>query len=52
MTLTSKIINELIGDLYFHLDDDASNGDDRPISKANAMSLFQLDEGDATILWP
>jgi len=48
MTITSKIVNELIGDLYFHLDDDVEDGDDWPISKANAMRLFQLDEGGAT----
>jgi hypothetical protein len=46
MTIASKIVDELIGDLYFHLDDDAGN--DWPISKVNAMRLFQLDEGGAT----
>jgi hypothetical protein len=48
MTIASKIVNELIGDLYFHPDDDVTDGDDRPISKVNAMRLFQLDEGGAT----
>jgi hypothetical protein len=48
MTIASKIVDELIGDLYFHPDDDAANGDNRPISKANIMTLFQLDEGSAT----
>jgi hypothetical protein len=47
MTIASKIVNDLIGDLYFHLDDDVVDGDDRPILKANAMRLFQLDEGSA-----
>jgi hypothetical protein len=47
MMIASKIVDELIGDLYFHLDDDAVDGDDRPISKANAMRLFQLNEGGA-----
>jgi hypothetical protein len=28
MTIASKIVDELIGDLYFHPDDDAANGDD------------------------
>ncbi len=40
MTIASKIVDELIGDLYFHLDDDATDGDDQPISKANVMRLF------------
>jgi hypothetical protein len=40
MTIVSKIVNELIGDLYFHPDNDAANGDDQPISKANAMRFF------------
>ncbi len=40
MTIVSKIVNELIGDLYFHPDNDATNGDDQPISKANAMRFF------------
>ncbi len=48
MTIASKIVDELIRDLYFHLDDDAADGDDRPISKANVMRLFQLDEGGVT----
>jgi hypothetical protein len=48
MTIASKIVDELIGDLYFHPDDDVTNGDDRPISKANAMKLFQLDESGVT----
>jgi hypothetical protein len=48
MTIASKIVDELIGDLYFHPNDDAANGDDQPISKANVMRLFQLDEGGAT----
>jgi hypothetical protein len=48
MTIASKIVDELIGDLYFHLEDDATNGDNWPISKANVMKLFQLDEGGAT----
>jgi hypothetical protein len=48
MMITSKIIDELIRDLFFHLDDDAVDGDNRPISKANAMRLFQLDEGSVT----
>jgi hypothetical protein len=48
MTIASKIIDELIGDLYFHLDNDVTDGDNQPISKANVMRLFQLDEGDAT----
>jgi hypothetical protein len=40
MIIASKIVNELIRDLYFHLDDDVVDGDNRPISKANAMRLF------------
>jgi hypothetical protein len=48
MTTASKIVDELIGDLYFHLNDDVTDGDDRPTSKANAMRLFQLNEGNAT----
>ncbi len=40
MTITSKIVDELIGDLYFHPDDDTADGDDQPISKANTMKLF------------
>jgi hypothetical protein len=48
MMIASKIVNELIGDLYFHIDDDVADGDDRPILKANVMRLFQLDEGDVT----
>jgi hypothetical protein len=48
MTIASKIVDELIGDLYFHLDDDVVDGDNRPISKANVMRLFQLDESGAT----
>jgi hypothetical protein len=48
MTITSKIVDQMIGDFYFHPDDDAIDGDGRPISKANAMKLFQLDEGSAT----
>ncbi|CAN5959978.1 unnamed protein product [Sphagnum jensenii] len=46
MMIASKIVDELIGDLYFHLDNDA--GDNWPISKANSMRLFQLNEGGAT----
>ncbi|CAM6025211.1 unnamed protein product [Sphagnum balticum] len=48
MTIASKIVSELIRDLYFHLDDDVVDGDNQPISKVNAMKLFQLDEGGAT----
>ncbi len=48
MMITSKIVNELIADLYFHPNDDAADGDDWPILKVNAMKLFQLDEGGAT----
>ncbi|CAK9879568.1 unnamed protein product [Sphagnum jensenii] len=48
MTIASKIVDELIRDLYFHLDDDVGDEDDWPISKANTMKLFQLDEGGAT----
>ncbi len=40
MTIASKIVDELIGDLYFHPNDDVADGDDRPISKANVMRLF------------
>jgi hypothetical protein len=40
MTITSKIVDELIGDLYFHLNNDVVDGDNWPISKANAMRLF------------
>jgi hypothetical protein len=47
MTIASKIVDELIKDLYFHPDDDVVDGDDWPILKANAMRLFQLDEGGA-----
>ncbi len=47
MTIASKIVDELIGDLYFHPDDDAADGDNQPISKANIMRFFQLDEGGA-----
>jgi hypothetical protein len=48
MTIASKIVNELIGNLYSHPNDDVADGDDRPISKVNVMRLFQLDEGSAT----
>jgi len=48
MMIASKIVDELIGDMYFHPDDDVADGDDRPISKANAMRFFQLNEGGAT----
>jgi len=48
MTITSKIVDELIGNLYFHLDDDVMDGDDRPMSKANVMKIFQLDESNVT----
>jgi hypothetical protein len=48
MTITSKIVNELIGDLYFHPDNDAMNGEDWPISKANVMRFFQLNESGVT----
>ncbi len=48
MMIASKIIDELIGDLYFHPNNDATNEDNWPISKANAMRLFQLDEGSVT----
>jgi hypothetical protein len=41
MTIASKIVDELIGDLYFHLNNDVADGDDWPISKANTMGLFQ-----------
>jgi hypothetical protein len=47
MMIASKIVNELVGDLYFHPNDDAADGDDWPILKANVMRLFQLDEGSA-----
>jgi hypothetical protein len=40
MMIASKIVNELNGDVYFHLDDDVADGDDQPISKANTMRLF------------
>ncbi len=40
MMIASKIVDELIKDLYFHPDDDAADGDDWPISKANAMRFF------------
>jgi hypothetical protein len=40
MTIASKIVDELIRDLYFHLDDDVGDEDDWPISKANTMKLF------------
>ena len=33
-----------IGTLYFHPEDDVEDGDDTPLSKANAMKLFKLDE--------
>jgi hypothetical protein len=48
MMIASKIVDELIRDLYFHPNDDVADGDDWPISKANVMRLFQLDEGSAT----
>jgi hypothetical protein len=48
MTIASKIVNELIGHFYFHLNNDVADGDNRPIPKANAMRLFQLDESGAT----
>jgi hypothetical protein len=48
MMIASKIVNELIGDFYFPLNNDVADGDDRPILKANAMRLFQLDESGAT----
>jgi hypothetical protein len=48
MTIASKIVDELIGDLHFHLGNDATDGDNRPILKVNVMRLFQLDEGGAT----
>jgi hypothetical protein len=46
MMIAFKIVNELVGDLYFHPDNDVADGDNQPILKANAMRLFQLDESD------
>ncbi len=48
VTIAFKIVDELIGDLYFHLNDDATDGNDRLILKANVMRLFQLNEGGET----
>jgi hypothetical protein len=44
ITIARNIVDELIATLYFHPDDDAADGDDAPISKANAMKLFKLNE--------
>ncbi|PTQ32361.1 hypothetical protein MARPO_0099s0002, partial [Marchantia polymorpha] len=43
-TIAEPIVN-LIEDLFFHPDDDAADGDQEPITKANAMKLFKRDEG-------
>ncbi len=40
MTIASKIVDELIEDFYFHPNNDAVDGDNQPILKANVMRLF------------
>ena len=45
--IASRIADELVAILFFHPDDDAEDGDPSPMSKANAMKLFRLDEGGA-----
>ena len=42
--IAKNIVDELIEKLYFHPEDDGDDGDDAPMSKANAMKLFKLNE--------
>jgi hypothetical protein len=44
LTIARDIVDDLIGTLYFHPEDDVEDGDVAPLSKANAMKLFKLDE--------
>jgi hypothetical protein len=48
ITIARNIVDELIGKLYFHPEEDADDGDEAPMSKANAMKLFKLKEDDDT----
>ena len=45
-TIAWNIVEDLIGTMYFHPEDDADDGDDAPMSKANAMRLFKLNDED------
>ena len=44
LTIARDIVDKLIGTLYFHPDDDVEDGDNAPLSKANASKLFKLKE--------
>jgi hypothetical protein len=44
ITIAKNIVDELIENLYLHPEDDADDGDGAPMSKANAMKLFKLNE--------
>ena len=44
LTIARDIVDKLIGTLYFHPDDDVEDGEDAPLSKANALKLFKLKE--------
>ena len=46
ITIARNIVEDLIGTMYFHPEDDADDGDDAPMSKANAMRLFKLNVED------
>jgi hypothetical protein len=43
-TIAKNIVEELVGSLYFHPEDDAVNGEEVSMSKASALKLFQLNE--------
>jgi hypothetical protein len=36
------IIDDVVGDLFFHLEEDEKDDASEPITKANAMKLFKL----------
>ena len=48
MTISAPIVDELIGKLFYHPEDDSEDGDPEPITKANAMKLFKLNEDGLT----
>jgi hypothetical protein len=44
--LSPTIVDDVVGDLFFHLEEDKEDDVSKPITKANAMKLFKpLEDG-------